>query len=443
MSEQKDIKDLPKEEESKKDIPEKKEEEEHKISKSAQKKAEKALKKAERKAENEQKNKDTNKNQEGEEDISSGNYGELELIQSQTKTDRKWVKVSEISTELENKDILIRARVHNVRAKGNIAFIILREQLNTVQCVAAAGKDSKISKKMVKFIGNITKESVVDVLATVTKPNNEILSCTQKQELVIVQIFIVNKAAAILPFQLEDSVRPLNNQEEEEDLKNEQQNLAEVGKVEEEKEEKHQKQPKVLMKTRLDNRIIDLRSTTKQAIFRVSSMVTQLFREFLYSEKFIEIHTPKLISGTSEGGANVFRLDYFSRKACLAQSPQLYKQMCIMSDFNRVFEIGPVFRAENSFTHRHMCEFTGLDIEFAIKEHYFELLDLMENMFEFIFKGLEARCQVEFNTIQQQFPFESFKMKTPVLRLTYEEGCKILKENGVDQDPKEDLSTVK
>lgn len=116
------------------------------------------------------------------------------------------------------------------------------------------------------------------------------------------------------------------------------------------------------MKTRLDNRVIDLRTPAKHAIFRLSSGVCQLFREFLTERDFMEIHTPKLIGGSSEGGANVFNLKYFNRNACLAQSPQLYKQMCVMGDFQRVFEIGPVFRAENSFTHRHMCEFTGLDL---------------------------------------------------------------------------------
>ena len=109
------------------------------------------------------------------------------------------------------------------------------------------------------------------------------------------------------------------------------------------------------MKTRLDNRVIDLRTLAKQAIFRISAGVCEIYREFMLKNDFVEIHTPKLIAGSSEGGANVFKFKYFNREACLAQSPQLYKQMCVMSDFQRVFEIGPVFRAENSFTHRHMC----------------------------------------------------------------------------------------
>ena len=96
---------------------------------------------------------------------------------------------------------------------------------------------------------------------------------------------------------------------------------------------------------------------------RLQSGVCQLFREHLYGQGFTEIHSPKLIGGASEGGANIFRLEYFGQEACLAQSPQLYKQMVLCGDMNRVFEIGPVFRAEDSNTNRHLCEFTGLDIE--------------------------------------------------------------------------------
>jgi len=135
------------------------------------------------------------------------------------------------------------------------------------------------------------------------------------------------------------------------------------------------------MKTRLDNRILDLRTPGKQAIFRIQGAVCQLFREYCYANEFTEIHTPKLIGGASEGGSNVFKLDYFGKSACLAQSPQLYKQMAIMGDFQKVFEIGHVFRAENSHTHRHLCEFTGLDIEMTIKENYHEIMDTMADMF--------------------------------------------------------------
>ena len=136
---------------------------------------------------------------------------------------------------------------------------------------------------------------------------------------------------------------------------------------------------------RLNNRVIDLRVPANQAIFRLQSGVCQLYREFLIERDFIEIHSPKLISGASEGGSNVFKLQYFQQEACLAQSPQLYKQMALCGDFKRVFEIGPVFRAENSNTNRHLCEFTGLDLEMEFKNHYFEVLDLIGELMVFMF----------------------------------------------------------
>ncbi len=112
-------------------------------------------------------------------------------------------------------------------------------------------------------------------------------------------------------------------------------------------------------------------------------------------EGFTEIQTPKLIAGESEGGSEVFRTDYFGQPACLAQSPQLYKQMAISADLDRVFEVGPVFRAENSHTRRHLCEFTGLDMEMAITDHYDETLGVIHRMFRTIFNGLEERFPTE------------------------------------------------
>ena len=112
-----------------------------------------------------------------------------------------------------------------------------------------------------------------------------------------------------------------------------------------------------------------------------------------------------------------------------------------MADFDRVFEIGPVFRAENSYTHRHMCEFTGLDMEMAIKENYHELLDIMSNLFVFIFEGIEKRYKRECAAINEQFPFEPFKFPAQSLRLTFEEGIKMLHEKGHNVHPLEDLST--
>lgn len=185
-----------------------------------------------------------------------------------------------------------------------------------------------------------------------------------------------------------------------------------------------------------------MRTPCNQAIFRVQAAVCHLFRDSMMKQDFVEIHTPKLIGGASEGGANVFKFQYFDQQGCLAQSPQLYKQMAIMSDFERVFEIGPVFRAEDSNTPRHLCEFTGLDFEMEIKESYLEVLDTIENLFARIFEGLENEYGHLLSVVNEQYPFEPFKFKRPVLKLTYKEGCEMLKENGFEQSPYEDIGTV-
>jgi len=399
--------------------------------KKAQKEAEKAAKKeAQKKAQAE-------KQQPEEEDPLAANYGDYELIQSQEKTDRVWTPVRCIDESMVGKNILVRARLQNSRVKGSIGFLVLREQFADIQAVIAY-KEGQVSKKMIKWVGGIPKESIVDVYAEVTKPEQPVQSCSQKVELLVNRIYVVSRSHPLLPFQLEDASRPIKKGE----IEMEDYNVVPT-QPEEKKEEKKEDELNIIvsLKTRLDNRVIDLRTKANQAIMRVQSGVCQLFREFLYQNGFIEIHTPKLIAGSSEGGANVFKLKYFNQDACLAQSPQLYKQMCVMADFDRVFEIGPVFRAENSFTHRHMCEFTGLDIEMAIKENYHEVLDLLGDMFGYIFEGLETRYKVELETINQQFPFDPFKFKRPVVKLTFEEGVKMLHEAGIQQDPLEDLST--
>merc|ERR1712125_249065 len=181
---------------------------------------------------------------------------------------------------------------------------------------------------------------------------------------------------------------------------------------------------------RLDNRVIDLRTHANQAIFRIQSAVCTLFREYLTSQSFTEIHTPKLIGGSSEGGADVFRVDYFDGNAFLAQSPQLYKQMALMTDMPRVFEIGPIFRSEKSFTHRHMTEFTGMDMEMTFKDHYHEVLEVLDGLFNHIFTGINSRFSREIEAVRQQYPFEDLKWKYPCKRFTFKEAVGLLRAKG-------------
>jgi nondiscriminating aspartyl-tRNA synthetase len=198
----------------------------------------------------------------------------------------------------------------------------------------------------------------------------------------------------------------------------------------------------VNLDTRLNNRALDLRTPANQAIFRIQSGVGELFRSYLLSQSFIEIHSPKLIGCASEGGAKVFKLQYFQRNAYLAQSPQLYKQMAVTADMLRVFEIGPVFRAEDSHTHRHLCEFVGLDFEMAFNEHYHEVLDVIGDCFIHIFDGLKEKFAKELDIIREQYPFQPLEYKRPTLRLTFAEAIKLLREVGIEIGDYEDLSTA-
>ena len=346
-------------------------------------------------------------------------YGDLALVQSAVMTDRRFRFISELAEEkmgsMVGQTIWIRARVSNSRAVGKGIFLILRQGLNSAQAICWQGPE--VPKQMVKYAAALSLESIVDICCVVTVPTEPLISVTLKSlELQVREIHIVSKAQD-LPFLIDDA-----------------------GRNEAEAEEKQL--PTVTQDTALNYRWVDLRTPANQAIFRIQSGVCALFREFLSSRNFIEIHTPKLIGGASEGGSNVFTLKYFDQPACLAQSPQLYKQMAAAcGGLDRVFEIGPVFRAENSNTHRHLCEFTGLDFEMAIDEHYYEALDLMGNLFTHIFDGITDRFKHELVVISQQYPFEPISYHRPSLRITFKEGITLLREAGIDASYDEDLST--
>ncbi len=131
--------------------------------------------------------------------------------------------------------------------------------------------------------------------------------------------------------------------------------------------------------TLFDNRVVGLRNLQEAKIFKLRSEITRYVREFLYQQDFVEINTPKLVAGAAEGGAEVFKLDYFGQEATLAQSPQLYKQIMV-GVFERVFEIAPAFRAELSATTRHVSEVTMLDIEMGFIKDHNDVLDMVQNM---------------------------------------------------------------
>jgi aspartyl-tRNA synthetase len=224
-------------------------------------------------------------------------------------------------------------------------------------------------------------------------------------ELAVKRIYCISRAQP-LPIQIEDAARPEADFDKDP-------TLVRVG-----------------QEVRLDNRVLDLRTPANQAILRMQSAVCTLYREALLKDGFVEIHTPKLIATASESGSSVFKVGYFNRHAYLAQSPQLYKQMALMTDLPKVFEIAPVFRAEQSFTHRHMTEFMGLDMEMHFNEHYSECLDQLDKTFNYIFKGLNERFRPEIEAVRKQYPFEDLKFKYPCLKLKYWDAMKILREKG-------------
>ncbi|GJD07991.1 Aspartate--tRNA ligase, cytoplasmic [Galdieria sulphuraria] len=348
-------------------------------------------------------------------DESTQNFGEYQLVQSLETVSRSTIvftSVSSLDKEKVGKQVWIRARVDTIRPKGRSAFLVLRQSQYTLQAVVS--ESERVSRQMIKWMTKeVGEECLVDIYGSVVAA--EVKSCSQHDvELHVWKLYIVNKVKARLPIRVEDAGRP-----------------------------DWQEGVHVLRDTRLDNRVLDLRVPSQQAIFRIQSGVCQLFREILLRESFIEIHSPKIIAGASEGGAEVFKLNYFGQNACLAQSPQLYKQMAICGDLERVFEIGPVFRAENSYTHRHLCEFIGLDIEMAIREHYFEVLDVLERLFIGIFEGICQRFASEIELIQQKFQISPITYlpagQNP--RLHFPEAVQLLRDNGYVLEDLEDLST--
>lgn len=309
--------------------------------------------------------------------------------------------------------VWLRGRLQSIRVKGGSCFLVLRQDsFHTVQGVFFKDKENpEQSQKMIKYLKSLTEESVIDIEGTLVSSN--VKSCSlQSMEVQIERIHSVTKAQSILPFLVEDASR----------------SEAEV----DASQETDRPFPRLGQELRLDNRWMDLRAPANNAIMRIQSMVCQLFRESLYSQGFIEIHTPKLIAGESESGAGVFTTDYFGQTACLAQSPQLYKQMAISSDLTRVFEIGPVFRAENSHTRRHLCEFTGLDLEMSINDHYMETLEVIHEMFKHIFNGLESKMANELAVIREQYASEPVEFTDEPCVIHWPEAMEILSEKGFD-----------
>lgn len=319
-----------------------------------------------------------------------------------------------LSDDLIDQPITIKGRVHNIRKQGGkLCFLILRYQTQTLQCVAHKKNVGDDIKDLIK----VPVESIIRLEGTLQRTPFEIKTTTYKTLEFQISGFTVTNVAEKLPFLIEDANCFGKTPDGEV--------RSDVGRS-----------------LRLDNRWVDLRVPVNMSIMFLQSEICQLFRDYLTSLNFKEIHSPKLISTASESGAEVFRVGYFDKIAFLAQSPQLYKQMAINADFDRVFEIGPVFRAEQHFTNRHLCEYVGMDLEMCISpdKDYHEILEVMWSLLVNIFDGLKDNPYVE--VVKEKLPFELPVYSKEPLIIDFADGVEMLRKDGLEQGELEDLSTV-
>lgn len=321
----------------------------------------------------------------------TGNSSELPVHPGELNTIAQLDRLP-IGTEVD-----FRARIHTQRPLSkNLDFLLLRDQTHSIQGVL-----SRNDMDMIKWVQKLNPESLVQVHGTLKEPPEPIRSASHAGvEVDIESIHLVNAAHNA----------PFSNYRPPESLRN-----------------------------RMSSRILDLRHPSNQVLFRVRSLVARKFRETMDSKGFVEINTPKLQPAATESGAAVFKVNYFGRNAFLAQSPQLAKQMAISADFRRVYEIGPVFRAENSNTHRHLTEYTGLDIEMAIEHDYHEVIWVIDDFLKAVFQAVYSLPEIEI--LQQRWPSKEFKWLDQTLILDFREGLRMLREDGRDVED-EDLSTT-
>ncbi|EXJ85959.1 aspartyl-tRNA synthetase [Capronia coronata CBS 617.96] len=349
-------------------------------------------------------------------------YGQLPVMQSQNEAAENgehtgWTSLTDLTPDSIGQEVTFRARIHLVRhMSAKLAFVIFREQTTTVQGVLSM-KQGQISENMVRWAHHIRSGTIVVVKARVKEPEQTVKSSSAHHlELEIMEMHIVSARTSPVPFSVYEAEAATDGHS-------------------------------IADRVRLANRILDLRTPTSQAIFRIQSAVCRAFRNYLEDRGFLEIHTPKLQGGATEGGADVFQVNYFGRPAFLAQSPQLAKQMCVSADFGKVYEIGPVFRAENSNTPRHMTEYTGLDLEMAINRHYHEAMWLIDACLKSIFKTIYDRHRNDLEVLRQHFPHDDLIWLEKTPRLTFAEGARLLNESGwmnedgSQQSEYEDLST--
>lgn len=253
--------------------------------------------------------------------------------------------------EYEGKEIRMNGAVHTIRHMGEVAFVILRKSRGLVQCVYEAG--------ITDFdIRELKEESAVEVMGVVKAEER----APQGFEIRLKEIRVLSRPAEPLPLAV--SKWKLNTS----------------------------------LETKLSLRPISLRNVRERAKFKIQEGIVRGFRDYLLSRDFTEIRTPKIVDRGAEGGSNVFKLEYFNKKAELGQSPQFYKQTMV-GVYDRVFEAAPVFRAEKHNTTRHLNEYTSLDFEMGYIDSFRDVMDMETGMLQYVMKLLEQDYKKELDML--------------------------------------------
>ncbi|KAI0126155.1 aspartyl-tRNA synthetase [Xylariales sp. AK1849] len=356
-----------------------------------------------------------------EDDPAKDNYGNRQTTTSAFNQNAEEVEIRHLNDTYDGKTVVVRAWLQNSRVQSaKMGFLELRKggNWNIQGVIMASEEESAVSRRMVKWVTSINPESFVAVEAKVKQPLEPVKSCrVSGLELHITKCFVLAPAPAMLGMTIGAASQPIVNFSDE----SAQVGDVDTGKVAEAAAETTA--PAASMLTHLDNIAMHKRAPVQQAIADIRIEVKRLFRSYLEPRRFKEFEPPCLIGAASEGGGNVFRLAYFGQEAFLAQSPQFYKQFEIAGGRERVFSIGPVFRAENSNTPRHMTEFTGLDVEMEIKDSYTEVLSILEGVLLSIFHGIQVRSVYHSEPLLLPEPGKE-------VRLTFAEAQKLLREEG-------------
>ncbi len=298
---------------------------------------------------------------------------------------------SMVTPDLDGSEVTIFGWIQDIRDLGNIVFITLRDREGILQVTATSKKADLDTFQKLKSLG---KQFAVGIKGIVAKRDE----APRGVELIPREVKVLGLASSPLP-------------------------LDPTGRVPAD------------VDVRLDARILDLRRPEPQAIFKVRHEIVSVIRQFLSERGYLEVHTPRIIAAAAEGGASLFPVEYFDEKAYLAQSPELYKEELI-SVFEKVFEIGTFFRAEESHTRRHLNEFISVDVEEAFAEAK-DVMTLQEELLASILKRLEKRCATELGILSLELP----SIRLPLTRYTYSEVIDQLQKSGFEIRWGDDLST--